>query len=65
MKTKTLLAVEWTDVAIENVPIVSATGLEVLAAKRFLHFVERSNHNRATRLMANAPQRMAQVFAEI
>ena len=35
---KTLLPVQWTDVAVEDVPIVSATALEILAVDRFVQF---------------------------
>jgi hypothetical protein len=66
MKAKrTLLPVEWTDVVIENVPIMTAARLEAMAAGRLLHFVERGNHHHATRSPAKAPRHMVQVFGEI
>ncbi|HEX4265539.1 MAG TPA: hypothetical protein VH597_14480 [Verrucomicrobiae bacterium] len=61
---KTLLPVEWTDVVIEEVPVVSATPLEVLAVRRFVRFVQK-NPSRATRSAANPPGRMVQVLSEI
>jgi hypothetical protein len=65
MKAKrTLLPVEWIDVVIEAVPIVSATPLEVLAAQRFARFMQKAP-SRVTRSAANPPRRMVQVLSEV
>jgi hypothetical protein len=61
---KTLLPVEWTDVVIEEVPIVSAMPLEVLAVQRFVRFMQKSP-SRVTRSAGNGPRRMVQVLSEI
>ena len=63
---KRALPVEWTDVVIEDLPVVSARGaLEAFAVKRQVHFMQRGNHNRVTRSAANGPRRMVQVLAQI
>jgi hypothetical protein len=63
---KRMLPVEWTDVVIEDLPVVPApTALEALALKRLVHFMQRGNHNHATRSAANGPRRMVQVLEQI
>jgi hypothetical protein len=63
MKTKkTLLPVEWTEAVIEDVPVTFASPLEVLAIRRLISFVRRSQ-DRATRPAANGCA--VQVFAQI
>jgi hypothetical protein len=65
MKAKrTLLPVEWTDVAIEALPIFSATPLEVLAVRRFARFMQK-RPSRVTRSAANHPRRTVQVLSEV
>lgn len=65
MKVKrTLLRVEWMNVGTEEVPIVPATELEMLAIKRLFRFIQR-NGSRATRSAANSPERGARVLSEI
>ncbi|HWD93172.1 MAG TPA: hypothetical protein VG938_12580 [Verrucomicrobiae bacterium] len=61
---KTLLPVEWTDVVIEEVPVISPTALDVLAVQRFLRFV-RNRPSRVTRSAANGPRRMVQVLSSV
>jgi hypothetical protein len=62
---KRLMRVEWTDVFSEQVPVVSATPLEMLAAKRFVEFMQRGARSRATRSATNKPQRNAKVFTQV
>jgi hypothetical protein len=44
---KTLMTVEWREASIEEVPIVSATPLEILAVGRLLRFARQRNPNNA------------------
>lgn len=60
-----VLPIEWTDVLIENVPVVSATPLETLTARRFAQFMRRGNYNHATRSAAKQPRHMVQVLAQV
>ena len=65
MKAKKIsLPVEWTDVVVEQVPVFSASALEVLAAARFVNFMQKGT-NRVTRSAANGPRRMVQVLSKI
>jgi hypothetical protein len=47
MKTKTILGVQWTESFQQDVPVVSATGLEIRAVERLLRFMRQSNPNHA------------------
>jgi hypothetical protein len=67
MKAKRrVVPVQWTDMTIEDLPVVSAPSpLETLALKRLVRFMQRGNHNRVTRSAASGPRRMVQVLAQI
>ena len=56
VKTNRNLAVDWEPAQIEIVPVVSASGLEVLAVDRLLRFV-RNNPNGARYSENNEPGR--------
>lgn len=56
VKTNKSLSVKWESAQIEMVPVVSATGLEVLAVDRMLRFV-RNNPNGARYSENNEPRR--------
>jgi hypothetical protein len=57
VKTKKTLAVQWVAGEIEAVPVVSATGLEIRAADRFLEFARTHIPNFARYSVANDLQR--------
>jgi hypothetical protein len=56
VKTNQMLSVKWESAEVEAVPIVSANGLEVLAADRLLRFV-RNNPEGARYSAGNDPLR--------
>jgi hypothetical protein len=57
VKAKKTLAVQWTAVEIEAVPVIVATGLEIRAVDRFLRFARTQNPNYARYSPANDPRR--------
>ena len=61
---KKSLAVEWTHALVEDVPVVSATGLELLAVDRFICFVRQRDPNHAKYSPANNQKRPARVLAQ-
>jgi len=56
LKTNRNITVKWESAQVEVVPVVSATGLEVLTADRLLRFV-RNNPNGARYSEDNEPRR--------
>jgi hypothetical protein len=61
---ETSLAVQWADALVEDVPVVSATGLELLAVDRFLRFMRPRNPNHARYFSANNQKRPARALAQ-
>jgi len=62
---ETSLAVQWADALVEDVPVVSATGLEVLAVDRFIRFMRPRNPNHARYSPANNQLRPARALAQL
>jgi hypothetical protein len=56
---KITLAVQWVDVPREDVPMIAATGLEILAVNRFIQFIRRRNPNHARYSPTNEGKRPA------
>jgi hypothetical protein len=61
---KTKLAVQWVDVPLEDVPMIAATGLEILAVNRFIQFMRRRNPNHARHSPTNEWKRPAAVLSQ-
>jgi hypothetical protein len=61
---KATLAVEWTEVRREDVPIVLVTGLEVLAVDRFLQFMRPHNPNHARYSPTNEGKRAVPMLTQ-
>jgi hypothetical protein len=61
---KTTLAVQWTEVRREDVSIVFASGLEILAVDRFLQFMRSRNPNHARYSPTNEGKRPAAVLTQ-
>jgi len=57
VKTKRILAVQWTAREIEPVPVLITTGLEIRAVDRFLRFARTHNPNYARYSVDNDPRR--------
>lgn len=56
VKTNRNISVKWDAARVETVPVVSTTGLEILAVDRLLRFV-RNNPNGARYSEKNDPRR--------
>jgi len=61
---KTTLTVQWTEVPREDVSIVWASGLEILAVNRFIQFMRQRNPNHARYSPTNEGKRPAAVLTQ-